>query len=128
MINHDDITGESTTTKHNSNWPQTMDYPTWTLVDGGWGPGKINDSSNLANHQPGIDKTYFDVKDPCELKYQSSFNKCEKKGMKHFENSKGFIEVSNNVKDFYEIDLWNLMKLFEEMIVNRLIIKIVNYY
>ena len=36
--------------------------------------------------------------------------------MKHFENSKGFIEVSNNVKDFYENDLWNLMKWFEEMI------------
>ena len=111
MINHDDITGESTTTKHNSNWPQTMDYPTWILIDGGWGPGKINYSSNLANHQPGIDKTYFDVKDPCELKYQSSFNKW-KEGYEAFRELQGFYWSFKQCKRF----LWKWFMKFDEMI------------
>ena len=50
------------------------------LIISGSGSDKTNMSFNLIKHQrPGIDKTYFYVKDPFESKYQLPINGREKK-------------------------------------------------
>ena len=52
--------------------------------------------------QPDIDKIYLYPKDPYEAKYQYLINKSESTGLKHFDNSKAFIEYSNNMVDIYK--------------------------
>ena len=54
---------------------------------------------NLINNQPDIAKTYLYVKDPFESKYQYLTNKREKVGVDHFNDSKAFIEYSNDMQD-----------------------------
>ena len=51
------------------------------------------------NQQPDIDKIYLDAKDPYEAKYQILINKRESTGLKHFNDSIGFIEYSNDMDD-----------------------------
>ena len=46
------------------------------------------------NQQPDIDKNYLYAKDPYEAKYQFLINKRESKGLKHFNDSKAFVEYS----------------------------------
>ena len=54
------------------------------LIISGSGSDKTNMSFNLIKHQrPGIDKTYFYVKDPFESKYQLPINGREKEGIKN---------------------------------------------
>ena len=66
---------------------------------------------NLINQQPDIDKIYLYAKDPCEVKYQFLINKWESIGLKHFNDSKDFIEYSNNMDDIYKnIEEYNLNK------------------
>ena len=56
------------------------------------GSGKTNSLFNLINQQPDTDKTYFYAKDPYEAKYQFLISKRESTGLKHFNDSKAFIE------------------------------------
>ena len=49
-----------------------------------------------------IDKTYLYANDPYEAKYQLLINKREITGLKHFNDSKAFIEYSNDIDDIYE--------------------------
>ena len=42
------------------------------------------------------------MKDPYEAKYQFLINKLERTGFKHFNDSKAFIESSNNMDDIYK--------------------------
>ena len=72
---------------------------------------------NLINQQPDIDKTYSYAKDPFEAKYQFLINKRESTGLKHFNDSKAFIEYSKNMIDPKNIDF------FYDMIADMLIIK-----
>ena len=66
---------------------------------------------NLINIQPDIDKIYLYAKDPYEVKYQFLINKRESIGLKHFNDSKAFIEYSNDMQDVYEnIDEYNIDK------------------
>ena len=51
---------------------------------------------NLIDNQQGIDKIYLYVKDPYEAKYQYLINKRESVGINHFNDSKSFIEYSND--------------------------------
>ena len=46
-------------------------------------------------------KFFLYAKDPYEAKYQFLINKREKAGLKHFNNSKPFIEYSNDMDDIY---------------------------
>ena len=57
---------------------------------------------NLINHQPDIDKTYLYAKDPYETKYQFSIKKQEDVGRKRFNDSKAFIDYSNDIDDIYK--------------------------
>ena len=66
---------------------------------------------------------YLYAKDLYEAKYQFLFNKRESKGLKHFIDSKAFIEYSNDMEDIYKnIEEYNLNKkrkvliLFDDML------------
>ena len=51
-------------------------------------------SFNLISHQPEIDKVYLYPRDPYEANYQLLVNKPENKNLKHFSDSKAYIEYS----------------------------------
>ena len=86
MIKLDDVVKEKS--------PQIPDHPYKIFIIGGSGSGKTNSLFNLINHQSDIDKIYLYVKDPYE--------KREDVGTKHFDDSKDFIEYSNNMVDIYK--------------------------
>ena len=94
MINFDDIAKENTK-EHNPNWPQILDQPYRILII-------LNSLFNVINQQLDIDKIHSYAKDPYEAKYQFLITKHEDVGKKHFNNSKAFIEYSNNMNDLYK--------------------------
>ena len=92
-----------------------------------WGTksGEINELLDLISHQVNIDKTYLYAKDPFEAKHQLLINKRESVGSLNFNDSKAFIEYSNEIDYVYEnIDEYNPNKkqksliVFDDMIVN----------
>ena len=98
MINFDDYTNENII-EHNSKWTYIPDHPYRILIIGGSGSGKANALLNLINNQLDIDKTYLYAKYPYEAKYQCLINKRKKVGLDHFDDSKVFIEYSNDMQD-----------------------------
>ena len=88
--------------EHDPDWPLIPDHPNRTLTIWGSGSGKTNSLFNLINHQSDIDKIYLYTKHPYEAKYQFSIKNHEDVGTKHFNDSKAFIEYSNNVVDIYK--------------------------
>ena len=100
MINRNDHTNENNT-KHSPNWPYILDHPYRILIIGGSGPGKTNALLNLIKNQPEIERIYFYAKDPYEAKHQFLINNRENLGLKHFNDSKAFIEYSNDMEDVY---------------------------
>ena len=101
MINFDDYSNENKI-KHNSDWSYIPYHPYRILIIGGSGSGKTNTLLNLINNQPDIDKIYLYAKDPYEMKYQYLINKRESVGINHFNDSKAFIECSNDMQDVCE--------------------------
>ena len=117
MINFDDVTKENIK-EHNPNWPQIPDHPYRILIIGGSGSGKTNSLFNLISQQPDIDKIYLYAKDPYEAKYRFLIDKRESTGLKHFNDSKAFIEYSNDMDDIYKnIEEYNPNKKQETLIV-----------
>ena len=57
----------------------------------------------LINHQLDIDKIYLCAKDPYEAKYQFLLNKRESTSLKYLNDSKAFIEYSNDINDMDDI-------------------------
>ena len=100
MINFDDYTSKNKT-EHNPKWTSIPQYPYRILIAGGSGSGKTNALINLLSNQPDIDKIYLYAKDPFEAKYQYLINKRETVGLDHFDDSKAFIEYSNDMQDIY---------------------------
>ena len=94
MINFDDVTKENIK-EHNPNWPQISDHPCRILISRGCGSEKTNSLFNLTNQQPDVDKKFLCAKDAYEAKYHFLINKRENTGLKHFNDSKSFIEYSN---------------------------------
>ena len=126
MINFDDVIKENIK-EHNPNWAQISDHPYGTLIIGGSGSGKTNSLFNLINQQPDIDKIYLYAKDPYEAKYQFLIKKREDVGTKHFNDSKAFIEYSDDMDDIYKnIEKYNsnkkrkLLIVFDDMIADML--------
>ena len=78
-------------------------------------------------HQPEIDKIYLYAKDPYQAKYQYLINKREGVGINHFNDSKAFIEYSNDTRDAYKnIDEYNpdkekkILIVFDDMIADMI--------
>ena len=110
MINFDDHTNENKA-ELNSKWPHIPDHPYRILVAGGLGSGKTNALLNLINSQSDIDKIYLYAKNPYEAKYQYLINKREKVGLNRFNDSKAFMDYSNDMQDVYKnIEEYNLGK------------------
>ena len=110
MIKFDDVIKENIK-EHNSNCPQISDHSYRILITGGSGTGKANSLFNLISQEPDIDKIYLYINDPYEAKYQFLINKRESTGLKHFNDSKAFIEYSNNMDDILLFSLHNLILL-----------------
>ena len=107
MINFDDYVNKNKTI-HNKNWPYIPDHPYRILIIGGSESGKTISLLNLIENLPEIEKIYLYVKDPYESKYQYLINKREGVGINHFNDSKAFIDYSNDMQDVYEnIDDYN---------------------
>ena len=128
MINFYDVVKENK--RNNPDWPQIPDHPYRILIIGGSGSGETSSLFNLINHQPDIDKIYLHDKDPYEAKYQFLISKIESMGLKHFNDSKAFIEYSNNMVDIYKsIEDYNpnkkrkILIAFDDMIADMLCIK-----
>ena len=71
----------------NPNLPQIPDYPYRKLIIGGSGSGKKIHKSATRYQQ-----IYLYAKDSNKAKYQFLINKRESTGLKHFNDSKAFIE------------------------------------
>ena len=106
MINFDDYANENETLQemrsHNQKWPY-IPHHSYRILIGGSGSGKTIALLNLINNQLDIDKIYLYAKDPCEAKYQYLIDKCEKVGLNHYDDPKGFIENSNDMQDVTKI-------------------------
>ena len=73
---------------------------------------------NLISHQPDTHKINLYAKDPYEAKYQFLIDKRQKTGLKHLNDSKAFIEYSNNMDDTYKnIEEYNPNKECKTLIV-----------
>ena len=117
--------------KHNLNWRYIPDHPYRILIIGGSGTGKTNALLNLINNQQDIDKIYLYAKHPYEDKHQYLINKRKSVGSKHFNDPRAFIEYSNDMHVYKNIDNYNLNKenkiliVFDDMIsiVTKLFIR-----
>ena len=63
---------------------------------------KTNSLFNLINEETDIDKNYSYTQDSYKAKYKFLINKRERIGLKHFNDSKAFIEYSNDIDDIYK--------------------------
>ena len=119
--------GNQKTEELNPNWPKTPDDPYRIQITRGPGSGKTNSLFDLIRQQPDINKVYLYAKDPYEAKCQFLINKRKSTGLKHFNDSKIFIEYMNNMNDTYKnIEEYNLNKkrklviIFDNMITDLL--------
>ena len=79
---------------------------------------KTNALLNLANHKTDIDKIYSYAKDPYQSKYQLLIIKTESAGLKYINDSKAFIEYSNDMYNTYKnAEVYNSNKRRKILIV-----------
>ena len=126
MFNFDYITKEDIK-EPNPNWPEIPDHSYRVLIVGGSGSGKTNALLNLIHNEPDIDKIYLYAKDLYEVKNQLLINKRESTGLKFLNDSKAFIEHSNDMDDIYKnIEDYNpnkkrkILIIFDDMIADML--------
>ena len=79
-----------------NSWPSIQNIKSWRFWI--W---KTNALLNQINHEPGIDKIYLYAKDPYEAKYQLLIKKRESIGLKYLNDSKAFLEYSNDMDVIY---------------------------
>ena len=79
---------------------------------------KTNALLNLTNHETGIDKIYSYAKDPYQSKHQLLITKTERAGLKYINDSKAFIEYSNDMYNIYKnAEVYNSNKKRKILIV-----------
>ena len=83
-------------------WLPVPDHTNRILIIKGSWSGTTNWLFNLINQQLHIDKMYLCAKDSFEAIYQFLIKKRETASLKHFNDSKSFIEYSNVVDDIYK--------------------------
>ena len=118
MLNLDNIVSNKNKNKNN-NWPLRM------LIIGPSGSGKTNVLLHLINNLHPIDKIYLYGKDIHEPKYEYLINKREQAGIKNLDDSKAFIEHSDDMVDVLD-DINNYNKnrdkkvliVFDDMIAD----------
>ena len=132
MINFEDYVNEHKF-EHNKNWQYILDDSYRILISADSGSRIANLLLNLVENQPDIDKIYLYTKDPYGAKHQYLINKRESVGIDHFNDSKAFIEYSNDMHDVYKnIDEYNLAKgneiliVFDDMIADMIHYKKLN--
>ena len=113
--------------EHNPNFLEISGCPYRILIVGGSGSGKTNAFFNLINNEADIDKIYLYPKDPYKVKYQLLINKRQRTGLKYLNDSKAFIEYSNDMDDIYKnIEEYNpkkkrkLLIVFDDVIADML--------
>ena len=74
-----------------------------SIIIGGSESGKTNSLFNLINQQPDIDKIELYAKDPYKVRYRFLIHKRESTGLRHLNDSKAFIEYTNDMDDIYKI-------------------------
>ena len=110
--------GTSKDLEHTPIWPEVPDHLYRKLIVGGSGSGKTNALLNLLNHEPDSDKIYLFGKNPYEIKYQLLISKRESTGLKYLNDSKAFIEYSNDMDYIYKnIEKYNPKKKLKVLIV-----------
>ena len=92
MLNLDNIVSNKTINSNN-NWPFRM------LIIGPSGSGKTNVLLHLINDLHPIDNIFLYAKYLHEPKYEYLINKRERAGIKNVNNSKAFIEYSDDMDD-----------------------------
>ena len=85
--------------RHDTNCPEILGDLYRILIFGSSGSRKTNALTNLINHEPDIDKNFWYAKDPYEAKYQLLITNRESTGLKFLNDSKTFIEYSNDTDD-----------------------------
>ena len=82
---------------------------------------------DIISQQPGNHNIYLYAKDPYKAKYQFLINKGESTGLRHLNDSKHFIEYSNDMDDIYKnIEEYNpnkkrrILNVFDDMIADIL--------
>ena len=121
MLNLDNIVSNKIINNNNNNniWPIRM------LIIGPSGSGKTNTLFHLINNLRPIDKIYLYAKDLQEPKYEYLINKREQAGIKNLNDSKAFIEYSDDITDVID-DINNYNKnrdkkvliVFDDMIAD----------
>ena len=126
IFNFDYITKEYIK-EQNPKWPKIPEHRYRILINGGSASGKPNALLNLINNQSDIDKIYLYAKDSYKVKHQLLIKKRECIGLKYVNDSKAFIEYSNDVDDIYKnIEKYNPNKKrkklisFDDMIADML--------
>ena len=61
-----------------------------------------NSLLNVTNPEPDIDKSHLYAKDAYKAKYQLLINKRESTGLKNLNDSKAFMEYSNDMVNVYK--------------------------
>ena len=80
----------------------------------------------MIHNQQDIDKIYLYAEGPYEDKYQYLINKRESVGLKHFNDPKAFIEYSNDMHVYKNIDHYNpdkenkILIVFDDMIADMI--------
>ena len=120
MFNFDYITKKDIK-DHNPNWPETRDHPYRILIIGGSRSEKTNAWLHLINLEPDIDKIYSHATDPYDAKYQILINERESTGLKHLNDSKAFIEYSNDMEKYWRIQWKNPQKYWSYLKIGLLI-------
>ena len=113
--------------QHNRKWPHIPDHRYRISVRGGSWSGKTTALLNIINNQPDINEIYLYAKDPYEVKYQYLINKIEGVGINYCNDSRAFIEYSNDMRDVYKnINYYNpdkenkILIVFDDMIADMI--------
>ena len=100
MIDFNNVTNENIK-EYYLNWPQIPEHSYRVLIIRGSESTKRNLLFNLVNEEPDIDKNYLYAKDLYEAKDLFWISKRESTDLKNFNDSKVFMEYSNDMHGIY---------------------------